>query len=142
MEELMVSIKGGYIQNRTESATFFRRKADGDYRLRLYPYRVRTLDQNEYYWAVVVPLVRDGLIELGHDDVKNDADAHLKMKNQFIGKVDPDFFSLLEKRKLTTTTLCTIQFSNYLEMIFQWSAEYLCVPIPNPVYKSVSNESI
>jgi hypothetical protein len=135
MPELIVHIKGGKIQNRQHAAEAFNKLADGQYRLILEPHRVRSLDQNAYYWGVVVPLVQRGLYATGDSSIKTELDAHNAMKEQFLAQhiVESETLTLLEKRKLTTTTLNTMQFNAYLEGIKQWAAEYLNLVIPDPI---------
>ena len=81
------------------------------------------MDQNAYYWKIVVPIIKTGLIEIGYENVKTDEDAHQVMKGLF----------LKDQHEPTTTKLTTKEYSIYLESIYQWAAEYLSVNIPSPV---------
>lgn len=124
MQELIVTVKAGKILNRTDMVKMMHRLKDGDYRLQIDPYRVRSLDQNEYYWKVVVDMVFKGLVYTGHDEIKTQADAHAFLKKEFIGGDKP-----------TTTNLTTQQFSDYVEAVCKFAAEYLSVVIPPAIKK-------
>lgn len=137
MKELLVDMKGGKVQNREQLASYIKSLADGRHRFTTEPYQVRSLDQNEYYWGVVVSMVRPALRAAGHNDVHTDKQAHAKMKEHFIHADKSMLQALEEMRFATTTTLSTIQFNSYLEDIFQWAAEYLGIVIPPPLKPKV-----
>jgi len=103
-------------------------------------YSKRTNPQNSYYWGVVLPLVKDGLLQVGYECHSLD-EAHEFCKNQFI---------IIQGRKRkrlvnretgevryvkvfpSTRKLTTVEFSEYIDRIIRWSAEYLGVIIPYP----------
>ncbi|MEX6691226.1 hypothetical protein QTN47_27200 [Danxiaibacter flavus] len=132
--EVMVIIKNGQIYNKSDVKQAFK-LADGDWKMTIEPYRVRSLNQNDYYWSVVVPAVRSALKDVGYSEIKNDKQAHEFMKAMFLAERDIslDMLSKLEEKKLTTTTLSTLQFNGYVEDIIQWAAEYLGIVIPPPM---------
>jgi hypothetical protein len=90
----------------------------------------RTILQNAYYWAVVVPILAD---YFGHD---NPDDMHNDLKREFNpikSKIDPS-----ELIGGTTTTLSTEEFfsseTSYIERICRWSAEQgIYIPPPEKV---------
>ena len=41
----------------------------------------RSIKLNNYYWKVVTPMVKDGLFNAGHMEVKSKDDAHVVIKN-------------------------------------------------------------
>lgn len=91
----------------------------------------RSLLQNNYYWGVVVPLVREGLKDAGMKMSKEETHELLKYKFLQVEKVNEEtgevFKFLGSSAELTTT-----QFMDYISDIQQWSSEYLSVSIPSP----------
>jgi len=100
---------------------------DGSYLVSVTPTKKRTNDQNAYYWGIVVPLVHEGLRDMGYDEIKTKEDAHLVLRSLFLKKK----INELELVR-STTELKTAEFSAYLEEIGKWAAEYLNVTIPEP----------
>lgn len=90
----------------------------------------RSQPQNRYYWGVVVHSIRMGLLNLGHDLNKDEVHAFLKQKFNSVRVANKDGWA--EDFPGSTATLNKIQFGEYLEKIFQWSAEYLSITIPSP----------
>jgi len=88
----------------------------------------RTLDQNAYYWGVVVPILADFI---GHD---NTEDMHTELKEKFNpvpSKLDPT-----KMIGGSTTKLSTVEFmsaeDSYVNRICKWAAEEHSVFIPPP----------
>lgn len=97
----------------------------------------RSQPQNAYYWSVVLPYVRDGFIDVGNVLQRNGESimlVHELMKEKFIGngKEIADKHGQVHKLKSTTTALTKDEFSEYIDNIKQWSAEYLNISIPDP----------
>lgn len=113
-------------------------------------YKKRSNSQNRYYWGVVVPLVKDGLYEVGYVEVETmtNEDIHEYLKNLCftedmkaeIRELSGSEFTLTSKETgeimpvdiLTTTKLTTTLYMVYLENIKRFAAEYLGVSIPDP----------
>ena len=93
--------------------------------------RNRSLSQNSYYWGVVVPMVRQGLIDVGYKVGLED--AHVFIRDEFSYKelVNEKTGEVL-KTKQSTKNMSTTEFIVYLEQIQIWSAEFLGVVIPDP----------
>jgi hypothetical protein len=100
----------------------------------------RTNPQNRYYWGIVLPIVVQGLKDVGYE-CETVEEAHEFCKNQFIiieGKKRKRLINKITgeikyvKVFPTTTKLNTIQFNEYFEKIIRWGAEYLSVVIPYP----------
>lgn len=90
----------------------------------------RSSPQNRYYWGAMLPIVKDGLKELGIDMSKEQTHEMLKyrfLKREFITS-DGDILQSIG----STTELSTKEFNEYIESIQIWSAEYLNVNIPDP----------
>jgi len=103
----------------------------GKYLVSIKSTKGRSNDQNAYYWAVVVPLVYEGLRQAGFDSVRNKEDAHEIMKALFL-KVTEEKADIKIEKVLSTTELTTIGFAEYLMNISTWAIDYLGVSIPEP----------
>ncbi len=93
--------------------------------------RSRSLEQNSYYWGVVVPLVREGLLDVGYK--VGVEETHELMKDKFALKehVNENTGEVLESKQ-STSTMTTMEFMGYISDIQQWGAEYLSINIPDP----------
>lgn len=88
----------------------------------------RSLPQNSYYHGVVVELVREGLLDCGYSLSHDETHYFLKERFNQIEIPGKDGFVITVPG--TTTELNKVEFSEYIERIAQWSAEYLNVVIP------------
>jgi hypothetical protein len=90
----------------------------------------RSNEQNRYYWGVVVPLVKQGLTELGnvvslestHDFIKSEFN-YKEIINETTGEV--------KKLPNSTTQLNKTEFSEMIERVKIWSAEWCNIYIPD-----------
>lgn len=91
----------------------------------------RSLNQNGYYHAVVVPMVRQGLIDIGTKLTREETHEILKMK--FLKKevVLEETGEILNYTG-SSAELTTTQFMDYIAEIQMWAAEFLNVVIPDP----------
>lgn len=108
--------------------------------------QARSLNQNAYYWGVVLPAIKDGLRELGlrlsiemTDEwlVKNlvEADSatiHKVLKDKFCDKTEVDWSSgdVIMKTP-STAKMSTQDFSDYISQVIQWANEVLEISIPS-----------
>jgi hypothetical protein len=96
----------------------------------LEPINTRSNNQNSFYWAAVVPMVRDKLIEYGNS--VDDEDTHEFLKKT--GKLTRVIITPDEQVKtlMTTKKLSKAEFEQYLDNIRIWGAEHgLAIPFPN-----------
>jgi len=91
----------------------------------------RSLMQNAYYFGVIVPIVRQGLIDAGYKVSKEDTHEYLKSKfareeivNEATGEILPIPGS--------TARMTTSKMMDYFAEITQFAAEFLNVQIPAP----------
>ena len=96
----------------------------------------RSDQQNRYYWAVVLPYVRDGFIDLGNNLQRNGESImliHKLMKSKFLdnGIAIADANGEVHMTEPTTSTLNKEEFSEYVDRIKEWSTEYLNIYIPD-----------
>jgi len=95
--------------------------------------KVRSENQNRYYWGVVCRSLRDGVKDTWGEDIDSEA-AHdiLKTECNYKEVVKEDSGELL-KIPVSTSALNTLQFEEYLErcrkFIYQWFG--IVVPLPN-----------
>lgn len=105
---------------------------DGDYLVTIERERkTRGLQQNKYYWGVVVPLVKQGLLDIGYR-LTTEA-VHEYLKGQFnIKEIVNENSGEILKAVGSTTEMSTVEMIAYFEAINQWASEYLNVEIPEP----------
>lgn len=97
--------------------------------------RIRSTEQNAYYWGVVVPYIVRGFIDLGNDlQEGSHPDAmlvHEYLKQRFIpGKQVADAHGEAHNLPPTTTILGTAEMADYITHCQQFAAEFLNVTIP------------
>jgi hypothetical protein len=88
----------------------------------------RSTRQNSYYHSVVVQMVRQGLRDIGY--IMSPEETHFFLKQKFNPVQIPGNGGLVIEVPGTTTQLNKIEFSEYIERISQFAAEYLNVVIP------------
>lgn len=91
----------------------------------------RSNTANAYYWSSVIPIVRQGLIEIGHVLTKAETHEFLKMRFLKADMCDQDGVVIGERVK-SSTELTKSQFGEYIAGIQQFASEYLNVYIPDP----------
>ena len=133
MKELIISINNRKLINLQEVRNFFGQIADGKHLLTVKSIKKRSIQQNAYYWGVVVPLCRKGLFEVGYDEIIYDEEAHevlkyLHLKRPVVSKQTGEVLDISG----STTKLTTAEFNEYIEKVCRWSIEYLDVYIPSP----------
>lgn len=133
MKELIIDISNRKIRNSNELKQLFRDLKDGKHLVTIKDIRKRSINQNAYYWAVVVPMVKDGLFHAGFDEVTTNEDAHEMLKQihltrRMISKTTGDVIDLAGSSKL----LSIPEFNDYIEKICKWAVEYLGIVIPSP----------
>jgi len=92
----------------------------------------RSIQQNRFYWGVLIPIVRDGLIEVGYDDATTSS-THHKLKELFLSQeqVDEDTGEITAFDG-STTQLDTKQFQTYVLCVQKFAAEFLGCIVPDP----------
>ena len=131
--QIKTEIKEGKINNPKVIREAFDSLDDGIYSLTIERSKKRSLQQSAYYWGCCVPLVKEGLRNMGFNEVKSNDDAHLVMKHLFLKKkivseVTGDEIIV----ETSTTTLSKEAFNFFLEEVWQWASSYLNIQIPQP----------
>ena len=102
---------------------------DGVYELSLRPKNRRSTPQNAYLWGVVYKEVQLALIDLGNDVSVDEVHEFLKQKFnpvEILGAESSDTIGG------STAGMTKDEFSNYVEKIGQWAADFLNIEIPPP----------
>jgi len=94
--------------------------------------RKRSLNQNAYYWSVIIQFITDAMNEAGENVAPQEVHEFLKFRFLRVQKIDPDTAELLWEYSRSTTGLSTVQFSLYMDQCIQFAAEMLGVTIPAP----------
>ena len=91
----------------------------------------RSLNQNAYYWSVVIPLIRAKLEEYGNE--VDDEETHSFLK-EHVGKLTGSVVDSVGRRVAVTkssASLTTAEFENYLLRVTAWAAQEGVI-IPSP----------
>lgn len=94
--------------------------------------RIRSRNQNNFYWGCVIPAVCGMFIEAGQPVDPDDVHEYLKTE---VGKLTrsltlPD--GEIKTISGSTTKLTTGEFEDYMTAIRAWAAHYGCIiPLPN-----------
>lgn len=103
--------------------------------------RKRSLNQNNYYFGVVVPAVTGMFREHGNYYDEHDVHEFLKLR---VGKLAQNMLmpdGEVVKSLGSTAKLTTQEFEVYMEKIRAWAAEYgLAIPLPREVNNSFTDE--
>lgn len=91
----------------------------------------RSLQQNAYYWGVLIPIVQAALKDAGMKMSKEETHELLKFKFLQVEKVNESTGEIL-KFLGSSAELTTTGFMEFIADIQQWSAEYLNTQIPSP----------
>lgn len=131
--ELIVHIHTGEILNKKVVKNAFANLKDGAHMVKITNKNKRSNNQNAYYHGVVLPIILQGLKEVGYNEVKTVNDAHEVLKYLFLKKQIPNVNTGEVITTLgSTARLTTIEFMEFIEQIQQWAAEYLNVQILAP----------
>lgn len=91
----------------------------------------RSDPQNRYYFGIVIKEIGIRLRDLGHQWLE-DEDVHEMMKQKFnFERIVSDHGEALDLPK-STASMTTTQFSEYIERVRQWAADFLEIYIPDP----------
>jgi hypothetical protein len=86
----------------------------------------RTDRQNRYYWGVVIDYIAR---QMGESD-KNE--VHKTLARHFLGFEEESYGGVTFEKTPSTTSLSTVEFTEYIEMVRRWAAEFLALNIPDP----------
>lgn len=129
---LLIDKIDGYFNLRTINE-FFRTASNGSYMLTITKQRRgRTLNQNDWLWGCVYPILLDGLLDAGWEFTS------VEQVHEFFKKlmaqdrvVNYETGEIVEIPK-STATMDTQQFSTYIDKLREYAEEFLNVTIPSP----------
>lgn len=130
--KILIDKVGGYF-NLKNLYSFFRATPDGSYMLSITKQRKgRTLNQNEWLWGCVYPILLDALLDAGWEFTS------VEQVHEFFKKlmaqdrvVNYETGEIVEIPK-STATMDTQQFSTYIDKLREYAEEFLNVTIPSP----------
>lgn len=127
----IVHIRDGQIQNPNAVKKLFDRLKDGKHRVDAFPLNQRSIPQNKFYWGLVVPMIQKGILDLGTELTKEETHEFLKARFNAQEIVNSETAECISVPR-STTALSKEGFSNYIEKIQQFAAEFLNIVIPDP----------
>lgn len=132
----MIHIEDKMVVNYASWQDFLKelKSKNGSYQVTFKPRKYRTNSQNAYYWAIMVPMIKDGLRDAGYDEIKTNNDAHdvlkaLFHKKEIINKITGELITTIPG---STVDMSTSEFKQYMEDIAKWAAQNLSINIPPP----------
>lgn len=132
----IINLKGGIVQNRKPVTVLFQSLKDGKYLLEISGADKRSNPQNRYYWGLVVPMIQKGIKDLGTELTKEETHEFLKARFNLSDLVNKDTGETISI-PVSTTRLNKEQFSEYIEKIQRFSAEFLSITIPDPGVQTI-----
>ena len=122
----------GYFNLRTISE-FFRTASNGSYMLTITKQRRgRTLNQNDWLWGCVYPILLDGLLDAGWEFTSVEQVHEFFKKQMAQDKVVNYSTGEIVEIPRSTATMDTQQFSMYVDALRAYVEEFLNVTIPEP----------
>lgn len=122
----------GYFNLRTISE-FFRTASNGCYMLTITKKRRgRTLNQNDWLWGCVYPILLDGLLDAGWEFTSVEQVHEFFKKQMAQDKVVNYSTGEIVEIPRSTATMDTQQFSMYVDALRTYAEEFLNVTIPDP----------
>lgn len=131
MPEFFIHKQDGKFQNIKKLDDYNKSLPDGRYKVTVEKSDKRSSQQNRYYWGVVIHLINQAFYDLGHELTAEETHEFLKAKFNHKEIVNSDTGELLQL-PLSTTRLNKSEFSEYVEKIQRFAAEFLNTVIPDP----------
>lgn len=93
----------------------------------------RSNQQNRYFHGVIVPIVKQALLDFGHEEAYSnewvkDVIKYNCLQKEYISESKGSFFMGLGK----TSELSTVEFLDMVERVQRWATEALGIVIPDP----------
>lgn len=131
MKYCILHIKDGQISNPGAVRKLFEELKDGKYMIEISVHNKRSTPQNRYYWGLVIPLVQKGIYDLGTELTREETHEFLKSKFNSMDLTNTETGETVQVPR-STTILTKLRFSEYVQSIQQFAAEFLNVVIPDP----------
>jgi hypothetical protein len=127
----IVHIRDGKIQNPATVRKTFEALKDGNYMIDITKQNKRSNPQNRYYWGLVIPMMKKAFEDLGHELTAEEVHEFLKARFNFTEVINEQTAEMIQI-PLSTTRLNKSDFSEYIEKIQRFAAEFLNLVIPDP----------
>lgn len=127
----IVHIRNGAITNPAAIRKAFNELKDGKYTVDITRLSKRSLPQNNFYWGVVIPLMKKSFLDLGHELTAEEVHDFLKSKFN-VKEIVNDGTGEVNQIPLSTTRLTKSEFSGYINRIQIFASQFLNVYIPDP----------
>jgi hypothetical protein len=127
----IVHIKNGEVENKSAVRKLFNELTDGKYLIEISSSDKRSSPQNRYYHGICVPMVRHGIFDLGTELTNQETHEFLKSKFNTFEVVNKQT-GQVEMIPRSTTMLTKFEFTQYIEKIQRFAAEFLNIVIPDP----------
>jgi len=130
--QIVLHISESGISNTAAWERFQQQLKPGKWLVSAKSFKKRSNNQNKYYHGCMVPLVKQGLIDMGWD-IRDEDEAHEFIKEKFLRKkiVNKETGEVKEIPG-STAKLTTVQFNELIEDVIRFGAEYLGIQIPYP----------
>jgi hypothetical protein len=99
----------------------------------------RSIEQNRYYWGVVIPCIIEAMIDMGNDALQIGNSEHAELVHEFLKAKILDngeevilADGVVEKLPASTRKTTTTEFAEYTDKVIRWAAEMLNIAIPEP----------
>lgn len=100
------------------------------FKCKIYKSERRSIQQNRYYWGVVIPFFQEQLKDLGHKLEANEVHDYLKIK--FNGR---EIYDIESNETInipqSTARLNRQEFNEFIDRIDKFSIEYFNSPLPS-----------
>jgi hypothetical protein len=103
--------------------------------------RKRSSQQNNYYWGVVLPFVKDLLNETGWNYSIEDVHDYLRGEFCYKELINTETGEV-RRIIMSTTSLTTVGFSEYIEKINGFLTENFCCSLPESESLKIESQSL
>lgn len=127
----IVEIEAGKMKTPTPFVKMLWELKDGKYVIEIAAHNKRSNPQNRYYFGLVIPLIQEGIKQLGTEITKEECHEFLKARfnSEEIVNTETGEFVIIPR---STAGLNKELFSAYIEKVHQFAAEFLSIEIPSP----------
>lgn len=131
---MCIAVKSeGKVQNPRTVKVFFDTLKDGKWKLEASSINQRSLAQNAYIHALLIPEFRKALVSVGYDEVKTDDQAKQIMKSMFLTAEIPNKETgEMIKYVRRTRNLSKGELNELIETVIKFCAEHMNYIIPYP----------
>lgn len=127
----ILHIRNGEIVNQSDVKKLFDQLHDGKFLIEISKHNKRSNPQNRYYFGLVVPMVKNGIKDLGTELTTEETHDFLKGKFNFSELIN-EATGQTEYIPRSTTILTKLAFAEYIEKIQIFASEFLGIVIPDP----------